>query len=90
MREAATSSTIPGPSTPPPTQAIERAYPANRRIAVSELDATHMACCALNLGRTVFTGEITRELATRLFDAGFDVVQLELSSSSKAAAEPNP
>ena len=63
--------------------AIERAYPANRRIAVSELDATHMACCALNLGRTVFTGEITRELATRLFDAGFDVVQLELSEFIK-------
>jgi len=63
--------------------AIESAYPANRRIAVSELDATHMACCALNLGRTVFTGEITRELATRLFDAGFDVVQLELSEFIK-------
>ena len=58
--------------------AIERAYPADQRIAVSELDATRMACCALNLGRTVFTGEISRELATRLFDAGFDVVQLEL------------
>ncbi len=42
-----------------------------------------MACCALNLGRTVFTGEITRELAARLFDAGFDVVQLELSEFIK-------
>ncbi len=63
--------------------AIEQAYPANRRIAVSELDATRMACCALNLGRTVFTGEITKDLATRLFDAGFDVVQLELSEFIK-------
>jgi ornithine--oxo-acid transaminase len=62
---------------------IELAYPAARRIAVSEADATRMACCALNLGRTVFTGEIGRELAGRLFDAGFDVVQLELSEFIK-------
>jgi ornithine--oxo-acid transaminase len=62
---------------------IESAYPAARRIAVSEADATRMACCALNLGRTVFTGEIGRELAARLFDAGFDVVQLELSEFIK-------
>jgi ornithine--oxo-acid transaminase len=38
-----------------------------------------MACSALNLGRTIFTGELSPELATRLFDAGFDVVQLQLS-----------
>ena len=42
-----------------------------------------MACCALNLGKTVFTGEIGRELASRLFDAGFDVVQLELGEFIK-------
>jgi ornithine--oxo-acid transaminase len=62
---------------------IELAYPASRRIAVCEADATRMACCALNLGRTVFTGEIGRELAARLFDAGFDVVQLELGEFIK-------
>ena len=62
---------------------IEAAFPANRRIAVSEADATHMACCALNLGRTVFTGEISRDLAAKLFDAGYDVVQLELSEFIK-------
>jgi ornithine--oxo-acid transaminase len=64
-------------------EAIAQAYPAEKRIAVSEQDATRMACCALNLGRTVFTGEISAELATRLFDAGFDVVQLELSEFIK-------
>jgi ornithine--oxo-acid transaminase len=42
-----------------------------------------MACSALNLGRTVFTGEISRELAARLFDAGYDVVQLELGEFIK-------
>lgn len=62
---------------------IERAFPASRRIAVSEADATRMACSALNLGRTVFTGEISPELASRLFDAGYDVVQLELGEFMK-------
>lgn len=62
---------------------IESAYPEGKRIAVTEADATHMACCALNLGRMIFTGEISRDLATRLFDAGFDVVQLELSEFIK-------
>jgi ornithine--oxo-acid transaminase len=62
---------------------IERAFPAAKRIAVSEADATRMACSALNLDRTVFTGEISRELAGRLFDTGFDVVQLELGEFMK-------
>lgn len=63
--------------------AIERYYPEEKRIIVSERDATRMACCALNIGRTVFTGEVSKELAMRLFDAGFDVVQLELSEFIK-------
>ena len=62
---------------------IEAAYPVNKRIAVSEADATHMACCALNIGRTVFTGELSPTLAHQLFDAGLDVVQLELSEFIK-------
>jgi ornithine--oxo-acid transaminase len=62
---------------------IERVYAEDRRIAISEEDATRMACCALNIGRTIFTGEISRELATRLFDLNFDVVQLELSEFIK-------
>ena len=62
---------------------IERAFSADKRIAVSEADATRMACSALNLDRTVFTGEISRELAGRLFDTGFDVVQLELGEFMK-------
>jgi N-dimethylarginine dimethylaminohydrolase len=63
--------------------AIEAVYPASHRIAVSEADATRMACCALNIGRTLFTGEVSKDLATRLFDTGFDVVQLELSEFIK-------
>jgi ornithine--oxo-acid transaminase len=73
----------PGAFDGPSLEAIAHAYPEAKRIAVCELDATRMACCALNIGRTVFTGEISPELATRLFDAGFDVVQLELSEFIK-------
>jgi N-dimethylarginine dimethylaminohydrolase len=73
----------PGAFDGPSLAAIEQAYPANRRVAVSEADATRMACCALNLDRSIFTGEISPELARRLFDAGFDVVQLELSEFIK-------
>lgn len=65
---------------------IEEVYPAERRVAVGEDDATRMACCALNIGRTIFTGEITRTLARQLFDAGYDVVQLELSEFIKGGA----
>ncbi len=62
---------------------IEDAYPAEKRLAVAEDDALRMACCALNIGHTVFTGELSRSLAQRLFDTGFDVVQLELSEFIK-------
>jgi len=76
----------PGAFDAPSLALIEAAYTPERRIAVTEADATRMACCALNLGHTVFTGQISRELATRLFDAGFDVVQLELSEFIKGGA----
>ncbi len=62
---------------------IEKAYPADRRIPVREEDATRMACCALNIGRTVFTGELSRRLALQLFNMGYDVVQLELGEFIK-------
>lgn len=62
---------------------IEANWTSDRRIAVSEADATHMACSALNIGRTLFTGEVSPELAAKLFDAGFDVVQLEISEFIK-------
>jgi ornithine--oxo-acid transaminase len=65
---------------------IEQFYPSTKRIAVTEADATRMACCALNIAKMVFTGEISRDLAARLFDAGFDVVQLELSEFIKGGA----
>src|SRR5579875_88387 len=64
-------------------QLIEAAYPVDRRIIVREEDATRMACCALNIGRALFTGELSRRLALQLFNMGYDVVQLELSEFIK-------
>ncbi len=64
---------------PASLSAIEAEYPTEKRIPVTEEDAIRMACCALNIGKTVFTGELSRELGLRLFNSGFDVVQLELS-----------
>ena len=67
-------------------RSIEQVYTTEQRLPVSEDDATRMACCALNIGRTLFTGEISRALAQRLFDAGYDVVQLELGEFIKGGA----
>lgn len=62
---------------------IEAAFPPEKRIQVTEHDATRMACCALNIDRMVFTGQISESLAADLFDRGFDVVQLELGEFIK-------
>ena len=62
---------------------IDAAYPEEKRIAVDEGDATRMACCALSIGKSVFTGELSDGLAQKLFDCGFDVVQLEVGEFIK-------
>lgn len=67
-------------------EAIEAVFPQEKRVMVSEADATRMACCALNLGRLIFTGEISSTLAGELFDRGFDVMQLELGEFIKGGA----
>jgi N-dimethylarginine dimethylaminohydrolase len=58
---------------------IEAAYPAEKRIPVSENEATHFACSVINIGRNILMGEGTVDLAARLADCGFDVTQLDLS-----------
>ncbi len=58
---------------------IEAAYPEEKRIPVSENEATHFACSVINIGRNILMGEGTVDLAARLADCGFDVTPLELS-----------
>ena len=58
---------------------IEAAYPADKRIVVSELEATQFACNVINCGRDILMGVVESNLATRLMVRGFEVVQLDLS-----------
>jgi N-dimethylarginine dimethylaminohydrolase len=62
---------------------IEAAFPANLRIAVSEKDATKLACSALNVGNRIFTGEISDELTANLQAHGFVVERLALGEFLK-------
>lgn len=62
---------------------IEKAYPEKKRIAVSETDATHLACSSLSVGDTIFTGEISQALQAKLGSHGFHVERLALSEFLK-------
>jgi arginine dihydrolase len=58
---------------------IEAAYEKDKRIAVSELEATQFACNVINAGRDILMGVVESDLAKRLTGLGFDVTELELS-----------
>ncbi len=63
---------------------IERAYPADRRIAVTEDEATHFACNIINVGQSIVLHRLAHsELPDRLTDLGFDVTQLPLNEFLK-------
>jgi N-dimethylarginine dimethylaminohydrolase len=64
--------------------AIEAFYPASKRIIVSESDAVHFACNAVNIKDTIILNEISRELTEQLQSKGFRVVQIKLSEFLKA------
>jgi N-dimethylarginine dimethylaminohydrolase len=63
---------------------IEAAFPADKRLPVTEQDATKLACSALNVGQTIFTGEISEPLAANLKAHGFTVEQLKLGEFLKS------
>ena len=58
---------------------IEAAYPADKRIAVSELEATQFACNLINVGNRLIMGQVTTDLAERLRGLGYEVAELDLS-----------
>lgn len=58
---------------------IEAAYPDERRIPVTEHEATQFTCSVINVGRNVLMGANATDLAARLADHGFDVTELDLS-----------
>ena len=64
--------------------AIEAFYPASKRIIVTESDAVHFACNAVNIDDTIILNEISRELTEQLQSKGLRVVQINLSEFLKA------
>src|ERR1700733_4742109 len=57
---------------------IEAAYAADKRIVVSELEATQFACNVINAGRNILMGTVETDLPKRLMERGFDVIELVL------------
>lgn len=65
-------------------RAIESRVPAEKRIAVAETDAVRFACNAINVGRKVFTNQVSAELKQRMAECGFDAVETPLNEFMKA------
>ena len=63
--------------------AIEAAFPAEKRLPVSERDAIRLACTALNVGNRLFVGEISDALTAILEARGFAVERLPLGEFLK-------
>ena len=57
---------------------IEAAYPVEKRIVVSELEATQFACNVISVGRDILMGAVETDLAARLAERGFEVSELQL------------
>ena len=58
---------------------IEAAYSEDKRIPVTEAEATQFACSVINIGRNIIMGATAIDLGARLADHGFDVTQINLS-----------
>jgi N-dimethylarginine dimethylaminohydrolase len=58
---------------------IEAAYAEDKRIAVSELEATRFACNVINVGRNILTSPVGTSLGSRLVELGYEVTELELT-----------
>jgi N-dimethylarginine dimethylaminohydrolase len=63
---------------------IEKLVPAEKRIAISEEDALHFACNAVNAGSTLVVNRASRAFIDALARIGYDVVQTPLSEFMKA------
>ena len=64
-------------------EAIEAAYPAARRIAVTEAEAAHFSCNVINLGRDVLMHKAAGSIAARLRARGYRVTELPLGEFLK-------
>lgn len=58
---------------------IEAAYSADKRIVVSEMEATQFACNVINVGKKILMGKVETDIAQRLRSQGYEVTELNLS-----------
>ncbi len=65
-------------------QRIEDRYAKAKRIPVSEADALHFACNAVNIGRTILLNSISAELCAELQARGYQEIQVDLTEFLKA------
>ena len=63
---------------------IRALVPADKRIEVSEADAAHFSCNAVNIGQKVILNHASDELQLRLKRAGFMPIQTALSEFMKS------
>lgn len=63
---------------------IEMRVPPEKRIAIEESDAVNFACNAVNIGNIVVMNKASKELKSRLEQAGFTVITTPLSEFLKA------
>ena len=63
---------------------IESRFPCDKRFAVTEQEAIHFACNAVNIGKTIILNYATPELTERLNSRGFEVIQTPVSEFMKA------
>jgi lysine-ketoglutarate reductase/saccharopine dehydrogenase-like protein (TIGR00300 family) len=63
---------------------IELRVPAQKRIAIDEVDAVNFACNSVNLDRTVVMNKASEDLKQILGDRGFTVIETPLTEFLKA------
>ncbi|GAB4239438.1 MAG: TIGR00300 family protein [Elainellaceae cyanobacterium] len=63
---------------------IEMRVPAEKRIAVDELDAVNFACNAVNIDHIVVMNKASDDLQARLQDVGFQIIETPLTEFMKA------
>jgi len=63
---------------------IEQRIPAEKRIAVSEADASHFGCNAINIGKRIILNQASPELRARLENAGFELTETPLTEFMKS------
>jgi N-dimethylarginine dimethylaminohydrolase len=70
---------FPGAFDAPSLAKIEAAYAPEKRIAVTEPEATHFVCNLINVGRNIILGTSGTSVAARLAKRGYQVAELDLS-----------